>query len=200
MGVSLATLKRLPQYLRILKDKENENILNISSTTIAEELELNPIQVRKDLALISKNDGKPGIGFEVEELIKDIEDFLDLNNTKDVIVVGAGRLGQALMNYKEFENDISIVMAFDKDKRKCNNENIFYIDKMENLIKRMNIHIGIITVPKEEAQNVCDLMIKNGIEAIWNFAPVNLEVPEGIAIKNEDLSVSLSILIKQMGK
>lgn len=196
MGVSFATLKRLPQYLRILKDKENENILNISSTTIAEELELNPIQVRKDLALISKNDGKPGIGFEVEELIKDIEDFLDLNNTKDVIVVGAGRLGKALMNYKEFENDISIVMAFDKDKRKCNNENIFYIDKMENLIKRMNIHIGIITVPKEEAQNVCDLMIKSGIKIIWNFAPVNLKVPDDIVVKNEDLSASLAVLLR----
>ena len=196
MEVSLATLKRLPQYLRILKDKENENILNISSTTIAEELELNPIQVRKDLALISKNDGKPGIGFEVEELIKDIEDFLDLNNTKDVIVVGAGRLGQALMNYKEFENDISIVMAFDKDKRKCNNENIFYIDKMENLIKRMNIHIGIITVPKEEAQNVCDLMIKSGIKIIWNIAPVNLKVPDDIVVKNEDLSASLAVLLR----
>ena len=71
---------------------------------------------------------------------------------------------------------------------------------MQEEIKKMDIHIGIITVPKEEAQNVCDLMVQNGIEAIWNFAPTNLKVPKGVAVKNEDLSVSLSILIKQMGK
>ena len=91
-------------------------------------------------------------------------------------------------------------MAFDKDKSKCNGKNIRYIDEMSEIIKEMDIHIGIITVPKEEAQNVCDFMVQNGIEAIWNFAPVYLEVPKGIAVKNEDLSVSLSILIKQMGK
>ncbi len=196
MEVSLATLKRLPQYLRILKDMKDANILNIASTTIAEELKLNSIQVRKDLALVSKTDGKPGTGFEVGELINDIEEFLDLNNTRDIIIVGAGRLGQALMNYKEFENDIGVVIAFDKDKRKCNNENIFYIDKMENLVKRMNIHVGIITVPKEEAQNVCDMMIKSGIKIIWNFAPINLKVPINIVIKNEDLSASLAVLLR----
>lgn len=200
MSISIATLERLPQYLRILKIKKQENIENISSTTIANELKLNSIQVRKDLALVSKNDGKPGIGFEVNELIKDIESFLDLNNTKHVIIVGAGRLGQALMNYNEFENDISIVMAFDKDATKCNNKTIFHIDQMEELIKKMNIHVGIITVPKEEAQNVCDMMVKCGIEAIWNFAPTNLIVPTHIKIKNEDLSASLLILLNGLNK
>lgn len=196
MEISIATIKRLPQYLRILKEKENVNVLNISSTTIAEELKINSIQVRKDLALISKHNGKPRIGFGVEELIKDIEDFLDLNNTKDVIIVGAGRLGQALMNYKEFEKDINIIMAFDNNKRKCNNQNIFHIDKMENLIKRMNIQVGVITVPKKEAQKVCNVMIKSGIKYIWNFAAVNLNVPSDIIVKNEDLSASLTILLK----
>ncbi|MBQ8380001.1 MAG: redox-sensing transcriptional repressor Rex [Clostridia bacterium] len=196
MEISIATLERLPQYLRILKIKKEEGIINISSTTIAGELGLNSIQVRKDLAIVSKNDGKPGIGFEVEELIKDIEEFLDLNNTKEVIIVGAGRLGQALMNYKEFDNDISIVMAFDKDKEKCNNKNIFFIEEMEKLVKKKHIHIGIITVPKEEAQNVCDMMIKSNIKIIWNFAPINLKVPQGVVVKNEDLSASLSVLLK----
>lgn len=196
MEISIATLERLPQYLRILKIKKEEGVVSVSSTTIANELGLNSIQVRKDLAIVSKNDGKPGIGFEVEELITDIEEFLDLNNTKEVIIVGAGRLGQALMNYKEFDNDISIVMAFDKDKNKCNNKNIFFIEEMENLVKRKNIHIGIITVPKDEAQKVCDMMIKSNIKIIWNFAPINLKVPEGVVVKNEDLSASLSVLLK----
>ena len=200
MPISIATLERLPQYLRILKNKREEKIVNISSTVIAKELNLNSIQVRKDLALVSKNEGKPGIGFDVNELVNDIENFLDLNNTKDVIIVGAGRLGQALMNYKEFENDISIVMAFDKDKSKCDNEKIFYIDKMENLIKRMHIHVGIITVPKEEAQKVCDMMIRCGINTIWNFAPINLKVPTNVRIKNEDLSASLLVLLNGLSK
>lgn len=200
MSISIATLKRLPQYLRILKKKQQENSVNISSTMIANELKLNPIQVRKDLALVSKNDGKPGIGFDLNELINDIEVFLDLNNTKNAIIVGAGRLGQALMNYNGFENSVGIVMAFDNDKSKCDNKNIFHISKIKEQIKDANIHIGIITVPKEVAQSVCDLMIESGIKAIWNFAPVNINVPENITIKNEDLSASLSILVKQMNK
>ena len=196
MPVYVATLRRLPQYLRILKKKKEENIVNISSTTIAKELKLNPIQVRKDLALVSKNDGRPGIGFDTCELIRDIETFLDLNNKKEVIIVGAGRLGQALLNYKGFENEVNIMMAFDCDKSKCDDDIIFHIDKMEELVKNNNIHIGILTVPKDEAQNVCDLMIKSGIDVIWNFAPVNLELPEYVKVKNEDLSASLLILLK----
>lgn len=200
MDISNATLKRLPQYLRILKNKQKENITNISSTIIASELNLNSIQVRKDLALVSKNDGKPGIGFDVNELISDIECFLDLNNTKNAIIVGAGRLGQALLNYNGFENSIGVVMAFDNDKSKCDNKRIFHTSQMKDLIKEKNIHIGIVTVPKEVAQEVCDLLIENGITAIWNFAPTNIQVPQDVTIKNEDLSASLSILIRQMTK
>ena len=196
--ISQASLKRLPKYLRVLKDKKENGVELISSTAIAKELNLNPIQVRKDLALVSKSDGKPGIGFSTQNLILDMEEFLNLNNMTDAIIVGAGKLGQALMNYKGFENNTNILIAFDIDKSKCDNKKTFYIDKMENLIKRMNIHIGIITVPKEAAQEVCDKMINCGIKAIWNFAPVNLKVPENIVIKNEDLSASLLVLLKNL--
>lgn len=196
--ISQASLKRLPKYLRVLKDKKENGVELISSTAIAKELNLNPIQVRKDLALVSKSDGKPGIGFHIQNLILDMEEFLNLNNMTDAIIVGAGKLGQALMNYKGFENNTDILMAFDIDKSKCDNKKTFYIDKMENLIKRMNIHIGIITVPKEAAQEVCDKMIKCGIKAIWNFAPVNLKIPENIVIKNEDLSASFLVLLKNL--
>lgn len=196
--ISQASLKRLPKYLRVLKDKKENGVELISSTAIAKELNLNPIQVRKDLALVSKSDGKPGIGFSTQDLILDMEEFLNLNNMTDAIIVGAGKLGQALMNYKGFENNTNILIAFDIDKSKCDNKKTFYIDKMENLIKRMNIHIGIITVPKEAAQEVCDKMINCGIKAIWNFAPVNLKVPGNIVIKNEDLSASLLVLLKNL--
>lgn len=196
--ISQATLKRLPQYLRIIKDKKNENVKNISSTEIATILRLNPIQVRKDLALVSRTDGKPGVGFNSEELIQDLEEVLNLNNITDAVIVGAGKLGQALLNYKGFENNLNILMAFDNDKIKCDNKKIFFIDTMEKLIKKNNIQIGIITVPKENAQEVCDIMVNSGIKAIWNFAPINLKVPENIAVKNEDLSTSLVILLKKL--
>lgn len=196
--ISQATLKRLPQYLRIIKDKKNEDVKNISSTEIATVLRLNPIQVRKDLALVSRADGKPGVGFNIEELIQDLEEILNLNNTTDAVIVGAGKLGQALLNYKGFEKNLNILMAFDNDKNKCDNKKIFYIDKMEKQISENNIQIGIITVPKENAQDVCDIMVKSGIKAIWNFAPINLKVPENIAVKNEDLSTSLVILLKKL--
>lgn len=193
--ISEASLRRLPGYLRTLKDKKENGITNISSTVLANDLDLNSIQVRKDLALVSKSNGKPGVGFNIDELIYDLEDFLNINNITDAIVVGAGKLGSALMNYNGFDKSINILMAFDNDKAKCDNKKIFNINKMEDLIRRMNIHIGIITVPKESAQDVCDMMIRSGIKAIWNFAPIRLRVNKDVIVKNEDLSASLLVLL-----
>lgn len=193
--ISEASLRRLPGYLRTLKDKKENGITNISSTVLANDLDLNPIQVRKDLALVSKSNGKPGVGFNIDELIYDLEDFLNINNVTDAIVVGAGKLGSALMNYNGFDKSINILMAFDNDKAKCDNKKIFNINKMEDLIRRMNIHIGIITVPKESAQDVCDMMIRSGVKAIWNFAPIRLRVNKDVIVKNEDLSASLLVLL-----
>lgn len=193
--ISEASLRRLPGYLRTLKDKKENGITNISSTVLANDLDLNPIQVRKDLALVSKSNGKPGVGFNIDELIYDLEDFLNINNVTDAIVVGAGKLGSALMNYNGFDKCINILMAFDNDKAKCDNKKIFNINKMEDLIRRMNIHIGIITVPKESAQDVCDMMIRSGVKAIWNFAPIRLRVNKDVIVKNEDLSASLLVLL-----
>ena len=198
--ISQASLKRLPSYLRILKEEKNAGLMYGSSTKIAEELDLSPIQVRKDLALISTSNGIPGKGFWIDNLILDMEDFLNLNNTTDAIVIGAGKLGKALMNYNGFENNVNVLMAFDIDKSKCDGKKIFHVSKMKNLIKRMNIRIAIITVPKDVAQEVCDALVNSGIKAIWNFAPVSLKVPEDVVIKNEDLSASLLILLKQLKK
>lgn len=193
--ISEASLRRLPNYLRTLKDKKENGITDVSSTLLANDLELNPIQVRKDLALISKSNGKPGVGFNIDELICDLEDFLNINNSTDAVIVGAGKLGSALMNYNGFGKSINVLMAFDNDKTKCDNKKIFYIDKMENLINRMNIHIGIIAVPKESAQEVCDELVHSGIKAIWNFAPTKLKVDKNVIVKNEDLSASLIVLL-----
>lgn len=195
MTISVVTLGRLPKYLRILKKMQMENINNVSSTSIAKELGFNPIQVRKDLAGVSKTDGKPGVGFVVNDLIDDIEDFLNINHSRDIIVIGAGRLGQALMNYSGFENKVKVIRAFDCDKSKCDGKRIFSMSGLKSYVKKNNINVAIITVPKEAAQSVCDTLIDCGIKIIWNFAPMNLRVPDGIKIKNEDLSASLAVLL-----
>ena len=199
-NISKSCLSRLPKYLRILKEKKQENFESISATIIANELNLNSIQVRKDLALVSSIEGKPGIGFNIDKLIIDLENFLGMNSVNDAILVGAGKLGQALLHYVGFTHNLNIVRAFDNDKNKCNKTKIYNIDEMSDFIKQNNIKIGIITVPKEYAQEVCDLLIESGIKAIWNFAPVNLKLPENIAIKNEDLSSSFLILLNDLNK
>lgn len=197
-NISAASLKRMPQYLRVLKEKQKQEVEFISSATIAKDLMLNPIQVRKDLAFVSESDGKPGVGFEVKELIKNLEDFLGMKKSVDAIVVGAGRLGHALLNYNGFENNINILAAFDLCDDKCDNDKVFNVSVMESIIKKNNIDIGIIAVPRKEAQKVCDQLVNYGIKAIWNFAPTHIKVPDDVVLKNEDLSASLSILLKML--
>ena len=191
-----ATLKRLPVYLRILKQHKQEGY--ISSTTIAEGLDISSIQVRKDLSAISKVSGTSKKGFKINDLIKSIEEFMGIGNTHTAVIVGAGKLGQALLHHSAFENDIKIVFAFDSDESKCDGERIFEMDKIEELVGSTKVDIGVITTPKETAQEACDRLVASGIKAIWNFAPTILKVPENIVIKNEDLSASLLLLAKQL--
>lgn len=198
MDISKATIERLPKYLRILTQKSQDGHKNISSTLIANELKLNPIQVRKDLAAIYKQDGKPGVGFDIKKLIDDIKEFLELDKSKNLLIVGAGRLGQALMNYTGFENEITNILALDIDKSKVDNIKIFDTENLEKIVKDNGINVGVITVPKQAAQSMCDRLVKSGIKAIWNFAPTNLRVPDGVRIKNEDLSASLTILLNSL--
>ena len=113
---------------------------------------------------------------------------------------GAGKLGQALMNYTGFDNEIDKIIAVDNDISKIDNKKIFNINKLNQLIEENNIKVGIITVPKQVAQETCDKLVKAGINTIWNFAPINLKVPDNVNIKNEDLSASLTILLNKLKK
>lgn len=196
-------LSRLPLYYNFLMEKRKEDYKYISSTVIAKSLKLNNIQVRKDLACVSKQSGKPRMGFEIESLINDIEEVLGFNNLDEVVLVGAGRLGRTLLSYQGFADyKLNIVAGFDTSFElvgvQVNNKPILHIDKLATIVERLNIKIGIITVPREAAQEVCDIMIKAGIKVIWNFAPVHLEVPDGIIIKHENLAVSLALLTKKL--
>lgn len=196
--VSKQTLQRLPTYLTYLKSRPADAPRNISATTIAEALRLNQVVVRKDLAAVSDL-GKPKVGYVREELIRELESFLGYDNAEDAILVGVGRLGGTLLSYEGFKQyGLNIVAAFDIDPEKVDEDiggtHIFHLEKLPDLCRRLNVRIGIITVPRENAQAVCSLLVEYGIMAVWNFADVHLDVPEGILVQNEDLAVSLAIL------
>ena len=200
---SKATISRLPVYLRFLRDKLKAGDENVSSTAIADELRLNPVQVRKDLALVSAESGKPKLGFRVKELIEGIESFLGLCNTHDAVLCGVGSLGSTLLKYEGFKNyGLNIVAAFDTNAavigKKINDISVLEYEALPKTVKRLNIKMGIITVPKSVAQNVADTMAQSGIRAIWNFAPVHLSLPEEVAVKYEDLAASLAVLGKKL--
>lgn len=197
--ISIQTLKRLPDYLHYLQTINHKEVTSISSTTIANSLKLNEVQVRKDLAAVSMASGKPRTGFNINELIKGIESRLGYDSKDEAVIVGVGKLGQALFSYRGFQTyGLNIIAGFDSNPSLYNvtieGKLILPMEKFVNLCQRMKIHIGIITVPANQAQSVCDLMLAGGIIAIWNFAPVNLRVPNGVFVKNENMSASLAMI------
>ena len=191
--ISKQALLRLPAYLNCLKEIEGREEY-ISAPALAERLSLNEVQVRKDLAAVSQSAGSPKKGFAVAGLIDDIKEYLGYKNLTDAILVGAGQLGRALLSYKGFrEYGLNISAAFDINPPKTP-ENILNISELPHICRRLGVKMGIITVPAAAAQSVCDLMVENGICAIWNFAPVNLRVPEDILVQNENMAAGLAVL------
>ena len=196
-SVSKQTLQRLPTYLSYLKSLR-EATKYISATAIADALNMNHVVVRKDLASISSS-GRPKVGYVREDLIGELERFLGYDNAQDAVLVGAGQLGKALLAYDGFvQYGLNILAGFDTDPLTVNTEvggkKILPMDRLEDLCRRMKVRIGILTVPWEHAQAVCNLLIKSGILAVWNFTNVHLDVPEGILVQNENMAVSLAIL------
>lgn len=194
---SLAAIKRMPMYLRVLK-RMSEKAEFASATKVAEELGLEAIVVRKDLELAEVL-GRPGVGYPIKDLIGGIENLLGWNNLSDAVLVGAGSLGTAILGYQGFANyGMNVVCAFDSDPAKegstIHNKKVLALSKMTGLVGRMHVQMGIITVPKEGAQEIADLMVAAGIRAIWNFAPIKLTVPEQVDVQNEDLAEGLAAL------
>ncbi|MDR1271416.1 MAG: redox-sensing transcriptional repressor Rex [Clostridiales Family XIII bacterium] len=204
-ALSVQTFKRLPDYFNYLRELQRVKIKYIGAPAIAKSMGLGEVQVRKDLASVSPNPGKPRVGFEVEELIKSIGNYLGYNNTQDAVLVGAGNLGKALLGYPGFEGQgVRIVAAFDKDENLAEtmvgSKKIFPMEKLSSMCSRMHIHIGIITVPAPQAQEVCKLMVESGILAILNFAPVHLEVPNDVLVQNENMALQLAILSRHLAE
>lgn len=195
--ISKAVLKRLPGYLSYLKSIPDDVSPYISATGLANALGMGEVQVRKDLAMVSDG-GRPKIGYLRESLIEDISLFLGYDNTTDAILVGAGKLGQALLGYSGFDAyGLNILAAFDAapvSSASDDEKPIYPIEKMESFCRSNKVLMGIITVPAECAQQVCDKMITCGIKAVWNFAPTHLDVPSNILVQNENMATSLAVL------
>jgi redox-sensing transcriptional repressor len=197
------TLRRLPLYYQYLKkvqtDKKSEYI---SCTQIGNELNMLPIQVRKDLE-ITEASGKPKLGYEIKELLNNIEIFLGWNNTTEAYLVGVGNLGAALLGYQGFKDyGLDIIAAFDADESKSGKEiqgkMVFPVSKLSEMIKRMGIQIGILTVPANCAQSLANTMVEAGVHAIWNFSPIKIMAPQNIIVQHENLASSLVVLSKKL--
>lgn len=200
-NITSQTMSRLPLYFNYLTslsdDKKNGNI---SATAIAEALGLNDVQVRKDLASVSRG-GRPKVGYSALELIGDIGRSLGFENHDGVIVAGMGNLGKAMLECDSFADyGLDIICGFDRNEeligRMINGRPIRNINEMAEVCRRENIKIGIITVPEDSAQEICDRMAEAGIGYILNFAAVHLNPPAGVTVHNENISLTLAMLAR----
>jgi len=198
--VSKKLLRRLPLYLNHLKSLPEQSA-NVSATTIARAVGLGDVQVRKDLARVS-TEGRCRTGRSREQLIQDIENYLDFVTTTGSVIVGAGKLGQALLDYSGFEESgLNVMAGFDLHPASTHSESgkpIYPMNRLESFCRNYDVRIGIIAVPGEQAQAVCDSLVACGIQAIWNFAPVHLKTPDYVLVQSENLAVSLTSLRMQL--
>ncbi len=199
-AISRPMLERLPMYASCVEKLIRNGACTVSSAKIASELALGEVQVRKELAFVS-GAGKPRVGYEAEKLLEDIRSFLGEGEPCEAIIIGAGRLGRALLGYSNFEEvGVRVNAAFDIQvpTEAKDDERIYPIEQIASYCKEHSVKIGIITVPAKAAQAVCDMMLEAGIRAIWNFAPTTLDVPKNISVINEKLAISLSQLRQQI--
>ena len=196
--VSITVIRRLPKYYRYLSDLLDKGTTRISSQELSILTGFTASQIRQDLNNFG-GFGQQGYGYNVEDLQKELGKILGLDFKYNAVVVGAGNLGQAIANYKGFEDaGFKVLSLFDRNPRifglKIRNIEIRDMETIEEFIKEHNVEIGIITTPKESAQEVADIYIKAGIKGIWNFAPTDLTIPDNVIIENVRLNESLFIL------
>jgi redox-sensing transcriptional repressor len=196
--VPQTTISRLPLYLRCLLEAQKRQVLVVSSQELAEMAGGNAAQVRKDLSYLGEF-GTRGIGYEVDQLILYVSRVLGLTTPRKVAIIGMGRLGPALLGYTGFaERGFDVVAVFDKSPDKIGTKQgrltIQDVERVPDVAADGGIDVAIIATPIQVAQSVADLLVRSGVRAILNFAPVHLEVPEGVHLRQVDLSVELQIL------
>jgi redox-sensing transcriptional repressor len=202
LKISEAVVRRLPIYLRFLNELSLSNILTVSSQDLGEKLDLNPAQIRKDLAYFGEF-GRKGVGYNVDYLIEKIRQILKLDKLMNVALVGTGNLGRALCNYNMYIKDnMKIVAVFDADLNKkgtlINHLTVRPMQELSASVRELDITVGIITVPAPEAQNVADQFVAAGIRGILNFAPIVLKAAPGVRIHHADFTAELLSLAYYM--
>jgi redox-sensing transcriptional repressor len=198
-AISELTTGRLSVYLRCLTLLESQGIKTVSSHHLAERFHLNSAQIRKDLACFGEF-GTRGVGYDVSRLRSHLVETLGIDRTRNVIIVGAGNLGMALADYAGFSsNGFHLVAILDSDPSKIGRSSrsgvpILPWDRVEQVVRRNHVDIGIIAVPAEEAQAVHDALADTGIQAILNFAPMQIKVRPGVKVRSVDLRINLESL------
>ena len=198
-NISMAVIKRLPKYHRYLQELLRNDVDRISSKELGEKIGFTASQIRQDLNCFG-DFGQQGYGYNVKDLYEQISLILGLDKTYNGIIVGAGNIGQAIANYSRFAQvGLEINAIFDANPKligmKIRDIEIQDIDILRQYLKENPIDIGIICVPRINAQKVCDIMVEIGVSGIWNFAPVDLAVPNDVTVENVHLSESLLTLI-----
>jgi redox-sensing transcriptional repressor len=194
----LPCVKRMPAYLQLLRVLQSEGQEHVSGTVLARVHNLEPVVVRKDLAMTGAV-GTPRIGFHIAELIAAIERFLGWNNQTKAVLVGVGSLGTALLGYRGFQDfGFRIVGAFDQNPKIIgqwvHGRKVQAVDQLKPFVRRGEIRLGVLTVPEAAAQETAELMVRAGIQGIWNFTPAKLELPKEIMTQKEDLAEGLAVL------
>lgn len=202
--LTIPTLRRLPLYYNIAIKALEEGEEHISSAFIAKKLGIDATQVRKDIAAIGYV-GKPKLGLETKEFSKHLKDFLGFKKERNIILVGAGNLGIALAKYDGFKQyGLKIKALFDNDPHKIgmqiSDKEVLGMNSLQNYAKDNNVEIAIMAVPEQFAQTTADELCDAGIKAIWNFAPVNLNLPKDVISWNQDLAASFITFLQLMPK
>jgi len=197
------SVRRMPSYLSTIRRLQSEqDDPYISGTVIAQELNLEPIQVRKDLA-ITGIAGTPKKGYPVDRLIGAIEAYLGWSEPRKGVLVGVGNLGSALLGYPEFRlHGLRILGAFDTSPQKIGSRvhdvPVYAAETMEWRVRQLAVKMAILTVPSPFAQESAEALVRAGIEGIWNFTNVKLTVPQTVAVQKEDLSSGYAMLCVMM--
>ena len=202
--VSDAVVRRLPMYYRHLKELEKAGVVRISSQELGERMNLTASQIRQDINCFG-GFGQQGYGYHVSNLKERIAQILGLHKQYHVIIVGAGNIGRAVANYAGFAREGFVIQAmFDVSAAlvgvDVHGVLVQPMDKLDDWLSTHQVDIAVLYVPKACAQDTADRLVRGGVRAIWNFAPVDLALPEGVAVNNVHLSDSLHILSYRMNE
>ena len=196
--ISPAVIKRLPRYYRYLGDLLKNDVVRISSKELSQKMNVTASQIRQDLNNFG-GFGQQGYGYNVEFLYNEMGKILGLDKTNNVIILGAGNLGQALANNQEFEeNSFKIIGLFDVNPRlvgmTVRGVEVYDIDMLEDFLAKHEVRIAALTLPRNKAPKIARELVELGVKAFWNFAPVDLNLPEDVIVENVHLSESIMTL------